>query len=164
MVYGKTIGEVLLKLLLYRTLPYKEVEKMFRTSNKVEYGEIPGQSIRNTLTRLKKSGLVSKNQNGWSSGKFAEKYLANQHRFPRLNYVLDKNKKAKMIIMYDIPESFRRERDWLRGELRILDFKQKQKSVWIGPAPLPKEFVAKLAEFKIIKYTSFFQVKEEDIV
>ena len=108
--------------------------------------------------------LVSKNQNGWSSGKFAEKYLANQHRFPRLNYVLDKNKKAKMIIMYDIPESFRRERDWLRGVLRILDFKQKQKSVWIGPAPLPKEFVAKLAEFKIIKYTSFFQVKEEDIV
>ena len=164
MVYGKTIGEVLLKLLLYRTLPYKEVEKMFRTSNKVEYGEIPGQSIRNTLTRLKKSGLVSKNQNGWSSGKFAEKYLANQHRFPRLNYVLDKNKQAKMIIMYDIPEDFRRERDWLRRELRILDFKQKQKSVWIGPAPLPEEFVKILGDLRIIEYINFFRVKEEDII
>ena len=69
-----------------------------------------------------------------------------------------------MIVIYDIPEKMRRERDWLRSELRVLDFKQIQLSAWLGPAPLPREFIKTLGDLKIIKYLNFFQVREEDVV
>ena len=53
------------------------------------------------------------------------------------------------IVMYDIPELERKKRDWLRYELVACDYKQLQKSVWLGYCPLPEEFVKSLKDMNI---------------
>ncbi|MFA6520195.1 MAG: CRISPR-associated endonuclease Cas2 [Candidatus Paceibacterota bacterium] len=54
-----------------------------------------------------------------------------------------------LIIMYDIPHSQKKERDWFRRQLIKFDYVMIQKSVWVGPSPLPKDFLDYLKEIKI---------------
>jgi len=43
--------------------------------------------------------------------------------------------------MYDIPQERKAEREWFRFHLRKFNYEMIQKSVWVGPSPLPKEFI-----------------------
>ena len=42
-----------------------------------------------------------------------------------------------LIVMYDIPHAKKKERDWFRRHLIKFNYHMIQKSVWVGPAPLP---------------------------
>ena len=42
--------------------------------------------------------------------------------------------------MYDIPDKQKKERDWFRRQLQNFGFIMIQRSVWVGPSPLPKDF------------------------
>jgi hypothetical protein len=57
------------------------------------------------------------------------------------NFKLDKKLPKNLIIMYDIPYNKRKERDWFRRHLKKLNYIMIQKSVWVGPSPLPKDFI-----------------------
>ena len=46
-----------------------------------------------------------------------------------------------LIVMYDIPKDKKKEREWFRRHLQKFDYIMVQKSVWVGPSPLPKEFL-----------------------
>ncbi len=46
-----------------------------------------------------------------------------------------------LIVMYDIPKDKKKERDWFRRHLQKFDYVMIQKSVWVGPSPLPKDFL-----------------------
>lgn len=46
-----------------------------------------------------------------------------------------------LIVIYDIPQDKKKERDWFRRHLKKFDFIMIQKSVWVGPSPLPKDFL-----------------------
>jgi hypothetical protein len=46
-----------------------------------------------------------------------------------------------LIVMYDIPHEKKKERDWFRRQLVSFGYEMIQKSVWVGPSPLPKEFM-----------------------
>jgi len=46
-----------------------------------------------------------------------------------------------LLIIYDIPEVRKKERDWFRRQLVNFEFILIQKSVWVGPSPLPKDFL-----------------------
>lgn len=50
----------------------------------------------------------------------------------------------KRLVCFDIPEHDRAKRQWLRGELIACGYRQLQKSVWIGEAPLPQDFIETL--------------------
>lgn len=54
-----------------------------------------------------------------------------------------------LIVMYDIPHSLKKERDWFRRQLIKFGYIMIQKSVWVGPSPLPKDFLAYAKEIKI---------------
>ncbi len=54
-----------------------------------------------------------------------------------------------LIVMYDIPHEMKKERDWFRRQLIKFEYIMIQKSVWVGPSPLPKEFLGYLKEIKI---------------
>ncbi|OGI47101.1 CRISPR-associated endonuclease Cas2 [Candidatus Nomurabacteria bacterium GWB1_40_6] len=54
-----------------------------------------------------------------------------------------------LIVMYDIPHDLKKERDWFRRNLIKFGYVMIQKSVWVGPSPLPKDFLEYLAEIKI---------------
>jgi|SRR3989338_10892261 len=59
------------------------------------------------------------------------------------------NLPKNLMLMYDISDNFKKERDWLRRHLIKFDYIMIQKSVWVGPSPLPKEFLKYLNEIKI---------------
>jgi len=46
-----------------------------------------------------------------------------------------------LIVMYDIPNDKKKERDWFRRSLKRFDYIMVQKSVWVGPSPLPHDFL-----------------------
>ena len=46
------------------------------------------------------------------------------------------------IVMFDLPSAKRSERDWFRYQLKGFNYSLIQKGVWVGPSPLPKEFVS----------------------
>ncbi len=56
------------------------------------------------------------------------------------NFNLEETQPKNLIIMYDIPNDKRKERDWFRRHLKKLNYIMIQKSVWVGPSPLPKVF------------------------
>ena len=68
-----------------------------------------------------------------------------------------KNSPKDSIVMYDIPEESKKNRDWFRRQLKAFDYIMIQRSVWVGPSPLPKEFIAYLkslglnSKFRILK-------------
>ncbi len=60
-----------------------------------------------------------------------------------------KDSPKNLIIMYDISSDKKKERDWLRRHLIKFGYTMIQKSVWVGPSPLPKDFLVYLKEIKI---------------
>ena len=99
------------------------------------------------LSRLKDQGLVTKTKRKRN----ASWVVTLRGRNKVLSYTLEKSKPDGIprIVMYDIPELERKKRDWLRYELIACDYKQLQKSVWLGYCPLPEEFVKSLKDMNI---------------
>jgi len=60
-----------------------------------------------------------------------------------------KDSPKNLIVMYDIPHNLKKERDWFRRHLAKFGYIMIQKSVWVGPSPLPKNFLDYLKEIKI---------------
>ena len=65
-----------------------------------------------------------------------------------------------LLVMYDIVDVKKKERDWLRRHLRKFGYAMIQRSVWVGPSPLPEDFVvyikklglrANVKKFKLAK-------------
>ena len=128
--------------------------------------EISENTLRVTLSRMKKNGLLKNKEGEWSvtdEGKeFLDKggwrsYNLPNKRSPR------KTEKREVIVIFDIPEVERYYRDWLRGELTALGFEPVQKSVWFGPQ-LPKEFVEYIKKRGLLKCIRFFRATEKDLV
>lgn len=46
-----------------------------------------------------------------------------------------------MIVVYDFPLEKKKERDWFRRHLKQFDYIMIKNSVWVGPSPLPKDFL-----------------------
>lgn len=68
-----------------------------------------------------------------------------------------------LIVMYDIPHGLKKERDWFRRHLIKFRYTMIQKSVWVGPSPLPKDFLNYLKEIKIRdKFKTFRLAKPYD--
>lgn len=76
------------------------------------------------------------------------------------NSPFSKKDPKNLIVIYDIPEKLKKERDWFRRQLISFGYEMIQRSVWVGPSPLPKEFKAylkllglrnKLQTFKLAK-------------
>ena len=83
------------------------------------------------------------------------------------SFISDFQKDApkNLLLMYDIPHTMKKERDWFRRQLKNFDFVMIQKSVWVGPSPLPKDFLDYLKriglqkEFKTFKLTKSYLEK-----
>ncbi|MEK7140508.1 MAG: CRISPR-associated endonuclease Cas2, partial [Patescibacteria group bacterium] len=63
--------------------------------------------------------------------------------FYHISFVSSFKKDApkNLIVMYDVPHNFKKERDWFRRHLVKFGYIMIQKSVWVGPSPLPKDFL-----------------------
>lgn len=52
-----------------------------------------------------------------------------------------KDSPKNIILMYDVVEEKKKERDWFRRQLKNFNYIMIQRSVWVGPSPLPEEFL-----------------------
>ena len=60
--------------------------------------------------------------------------------YPKIfNYKL--NSPRDLVVMYDFPKDKIKERNWFRRHLQKFGYIMIQKSVWVGPSPLPKDFL-----------------------
>lgn len=124
-------------------------------------------SLRNTLSRMKRNGLLKNDKKKWVITPEGKELLEGKNsdikRFFPNEKTRAKNSPKSLIIIFDIPEKKRRYRDWLRSELIGFGFEQVQKSVWLG-VPLPKEFIKYLDEVKLLQYVRFFRATEKDLI
>ena len=64
-----------------------------------------------------------------------------------------------LVLICNFPSSKRSERDWLRYQLKGFNYTLIQKNIWVGPSPLPKDFLdyvkslGLLGKLKMLKLT-----------
>ncbi len=139
---------------------HKEKSKTFRPKYKgirVGFLGLPDfqyykyQTLANRCSDLKRKGYIKeKNGNYFITNKGLD-FLEGQARPILKKFSTEKteNDPKNLLIIYDIPEQKRSEREWFRRNLKNLHFIMIQKSVWVGPSPLPKDFLDYLKEIKI---------------
>ena len=60
-------------------------------------------------------------------------------------------------ISFDIPQKEANKRDWLRTTLKSMNFRMKQKSLWVGHVKIPKAFMEDLCRIKLIGCVEIFK-------
>ena len=120
------------------------------------------QRFYTLLNRLKRAGLVaSRAKSGstwWSLTAVGKKKLSilSEERFPYEKEV----SQIVTVVAFDIPESKRRDRDWVRDVLRFLDFEMLQRSIWIGKVKVPEGFLRDLRKREILDCVEIFEIGE----
>lgn len=109
------------------------------------------QTLANKFSILNKKGFVKKMNNGeyliTTKGKiFLEK---GKDILKMFGTEKDENSPKDLLIVYDIEENKKKERNWFRRHLRKFHFIMIQRSVWVGPSPLPKDFSDYLKEIEL---------------
>jgi DNA-binding transcriptional regulator PaaX len=109
------------------------------------------QTLANRCNILKQRGFIKETATGeyFITGKgrfYLEKQKDILKKFETQN---NENSPKDLLIVYDIEENRKKERNWLRFHLKKFHFVMIQKSVWVGPSPLPKEFTDYLKEIKL---------------
>lgn len=126
------------------------------------------QKYYNLIYKLKKSGLIEEKTK--KEGKFfgltkkgRNKLLQlrkrNKEKLPETIYLREDSDKF-VIVIFDIPETERRKRSWLRAALGSLGFKMVQKSVWVGKVKIPKGFLDDLFQLKLIDFVEIFEISK----
>ena len=118
-------------------------------------------NFKNYLYKLKSQGLIL--QNSLNKIYLSEKGKNKLHGFQN-SFSLNKdsyNKKTGdkvVVVSYDIPIVFNRERNILRDMLRTLGFHLVHKSVWVGKVALPERFISDLDKLEITDYVEILEV------
>jgi len=116
-------------------------------------------SVKSTMNRLHKVGFIEKKNNDWQITPSGKKYLKRkENSLKHFQSDLDINEPKNLLVMYDIPEAKKAEREWFRWHLKKFGYKMIQRSVWVGPSPLPKEFERYLEKIKLKESIKVFKL------
>ena len=141
--------------LVYEILKELSTASLRYKGNRVNLFGIPKfksyfrNSLSGTVSYLNKNCLIEKTNEGLRITRKGQKYIKRKIDSLRQFYFkFDKDAPKNLIVMFDISETQKAKREWLRWHLKKFNYSMIQKSVWVGPSPLPKEF---LDYIKIIK-------------
>ncbi|OIO49829.1 hypothetical protein COZ78_02105 [bacterium (Candidatus Gribaldobacteria) CG_4_8_14_3_um_filter_42_11] len=161
----KESGEGFLRSLPSSYPEFKMIKDMFGVQGypRSQIKEINNSSIRSSLYRLRKQGLLVKDVNKkiyclTDEGKkmalkIKSRYIATPER--------PWDGKLRLFF-FDIPESKKGWRGAIRRELAIAQFYQLQKSVYIGKYPLPEDFYCELENNNISRFVFLLTVGDID--
>ena len=99
-----------------------------------------------TVNRFGIPVFITDKEDVIKKGTPGKKYYQNKY----FNYNFKNTAPKDLIVMYDIPSEKKKERDWFRRHLKQFDYVMIQKSVWVGPSPLPKDFLAYLKSIGLL--------------
>lgn len=115
-------------------------------------------SFRQHIYRLRKNGVIE--------SKGSEIYIDRKNLLifsVRRNSVIKNvtpSKTEKILVSFDIPETKKKIRDWLRNQIKHWDFEMIHKSLWVGYGPLPKVFNERLRQLNINKNVRIFRIRK----
>lgn len=116
-------------------------------------------TLRSTLSQLKKKGYIVNNQNKWYLTPTGTRYFKKkQDSLKQFDFKFPQDAPKNLLVMFDIPQERKGEREWLRWHLKKFSYRMIQKSVWVGPSPLPKEFVDYLKNIKLYENLKTFKL------
>ena len=148
--YGATSGKIRYE---FSKIQNKRIDAQFNKQKT--------RNFQRYLSKLKSEGLILKNNSKqiYLSEKGKNKLNKFQNSFS-LNKDLYKKKTGERVVVvsYDIPVAFNKERNILRDMLQMLGFHLIHKSVWIGKVALPERFIADLNRLGIIDYVEILEV------
>ena len=139
----------------------KTYERILKLKSVQDYYEelknLKENSARIILWRLEKKGLVAKKQKYYQLTNLGLKVVK------KIQKVIEQPWDGKWrIVMFDIPEKRRTERNWLRFQLVAFDYKPLQKSVFIGQKPLDEDFYKELLNRDLNRWVRLITVGEID--
>ena len=117
------------------------------------------RNLRTTIDRLKRKDIIEKEISGIILSKYGKEYVKRKiDSLRQFNKPKNVSEGRNLILMFDIPTERKTEREWLRWHLKKFDYVMIQKSVWVGPSPLPKEFKEYLEKIKLNKCIKTFKL------
>ncbi len=106
--------------------------------------------LRSSVDRMIRNGQIKKELNAFILTSKGKEYLKRKGDslkiFNSLNLL---NKPKNLIVMFDMPIHMKAEREWFRWHLKKFEYEMIQQSVWVGPSPLPKDFLNYIREIKL---------------
>jgi len=125
--------------------------------------EFSKSTFSSILSQLREDGLVerlnSKRKAVWRITKEGLHHIE-QHT----SYHRPTKDGIMRVVSFDIPETQRKKRRWIREELLGLGYQLLQKSVWIGFAPLPEDFFEDLDLLELRDNIHIFSVTKEGTI
>lgn len=107
------------------------------------FSDYKEQSVRNSFSSLYRKKYITKKGSVVYITKEGRYYMMNKNSGLKLfSPPFEKNAPKNLLVLFDVPENKREERDWFRRHLQRFGYEMIQRSVWIGPSPLPKEFLS----------------------
>lgn len=108
------------------------------------------QSMNNAIYRLSKNGYISKDNDSILLLPRGRKYVENKKvRLMTFDSPFKEDSPRNLLVMFDITEDKKAEREWFRFQLRKFGYSMIQRSVWVGPSPLPKDFLDYVKSLKL---------------
>ncbi|MFA5791805.1 MAG: CRISPR-associated endonuclease Cas2 [Candidatus Paceibacterota bacterium] len=98
-------------------------------------------SLRGTMFHLIKEGFLEDCDGLYVTPKGRNYIRRKIDSLKQFDFKFFKDAPKNLIVMFDVPEPKKAEREWLRWHLKKFNYSMIQKSVWVGPSPLPKEFL-----------------------
>jgi hypothetical protein len=98
-------------------------------------------SLRGTMSYLVKEGFVEDCDGLYITPKGKNYIKKKIDSLKQFDFKFQKDMPKNLILMFDVPEPKKAEREWLRFHLKKFNYVMIQKSVWVGPSPLPKAFL-----------------------
>jgi DNA-binding transcriptional regulator PaaX len=116
-------------------------------------------SFQSTLYRMHKKGFIHRKDKKWLITESGKNYFLKQKKsLIKFDSPFDKSSPKNLLLMFDIPETRSVERQWLRLHLKRFDYYMIQKSVWVGPSPLPTKFIFYIKNIKLNEYIKTFKL------
>ncbi len=120
------------------------------------------QTLANNCSNLKQRGYIKEVNGTYLITQAGENFLQQKSRNTFKIFKSEKTDKdpKDLLLLYDIPQDQTSIRNWFRRELRMFHFVMIQRSVWVGPSPLPKDFLAYVKEMKIGDHFKTFKLEK----
>src|SRR3989344_6455504 len=113
----------------------------------------------NELSRLKRENFIKKDGELLRITKKGQEYVKRrQNSLSVFYFSFPKDSPKNLLIMYDIPEGRKAEREWFRFHLKKFNYEMIQRSIWVGPSPLPEDFLNYLKDIKLKSCVKTFKL------